>query len=188
MSENIKTYYILLSSPSDVKKERKIVSDIIEEINSSIKDNFNACLKVIKWETNGHSSIGKSAQDILNLQLGSYYDIYIGLMWTRIGTPTKRSKSGTVEEFNIAYKKYKKNKKKLEIMFYFSDIKIAPSRIEISQHQEVQCFKKHIRKIGIYSPDYSSYSAFKKQVKDDLYHHFFKLEGKNLNPKIKIVK
>jgi len=59
---------------------------------------------------------------INNLNLPSY-DIFIGILWKKFGTLTGRACSGTEEEFNRAYERYKENPSKLRIMFYF---KTAP--------------------------------------------------------------
>lgn len=37
------------------------------------------------------------------------YALFVGIMWNRIGTPTPRAESGTVEEFERAIKSCQKN-------------------------------------------------------------------------------
>lgn len=130
MSTITNVYSILLSSPNDVQMERKLVSRNIVEINLLINKFFNVGVRLIKWETDTNSTIGDSAQEIITEQLGSDFDIYLGIMGTRFGTPTRNAMSGTEEEFNNAYNIYLKNKNKIDIKFYFSDIKILPSRID----------------------------------------------------------
>ena len=44
-------------------------------------------------------------QDVINRQIEDKYDLFIGIMYTKFGSPTNRAESGTVEEFEIAYKK-----------------------------------------------------------------------------------
>ena len=46
------------------------------------------------------------------------YDLFIGLMWRRLGTPTPRAISGTVEEFELAVKAHEQVGKP-DIWFYF---------------------------------------------------------------------
>ena len=43
--------------------------------------------------------LGIDAQDVINRQLGEY-DIFLGIMNTRFGSPTHRADSGTEEEFD----------------------------------------------------------------------------------------
>ncbi|PYL26201.1 MAG: hypothetical protein DMF37_02915 [Verrucomicrobia bacterium] len=45
--------------------------------------------------------MGADAQDVINHQLAEY-DIFLGIMSCRFGSPTKRAHSGTEEEFNRA--------------------------------------------------------------------------------------
>ncbi len=54
--------------------------------------------------------MGEDSQDVINKQIGSDYHIFVGIMWKKFGTETKRAGSGTEEEFSLAYDRYKKNK------------------------------------------------------------------------------
>ena len=64
-------------------------------------------------------------------------------MYTRFGSPTNRAESGTVEEFDIAYKKAIELKN-MEIMFYFNDEVINPSKIDLNQYQKVRAFRDNV--------------------------------------------
>ena len=44
--------------------------------------------------------MGSDPQQIINSQVSDEYDIFIGILWTRFGTPTERAGSGTEEEFS----------------------------------------------------------------------------------------
>ncbi|WP_462074860.1 hypothetical protein [Nitrospira sp. CMX1] len=54
---------------------------------------------------------------MINDQIGEY-DIFIGIMWRRFGTPTGVAGSGTEGEFRIAYKRWQENPQ-IALMFYF---------------------------------------------------------------------
>tara|TARA_R110002074_G_scaffold59265_2_gene144373 strand:+ start:592 stop:1596 length:1005 start_codon:yes stop_codon:yes gene_type:complete len=99
---------------------------------------------------------------VLNEQFTEDYDVFIGILWGRIGTPTPRSDSGTLEEFERAYERYKKDQKSIEIMIYFKDAGIAPSDIDPKQLGRVQEFKNSLgAKGGLYSTftDQESFEA-----------------------------
>ncbi|MYD31374.1 MAG: DUF4062 domain-containing protein, partial [Nitrospira sp. SB0661_bin_20] len=64
-------------------------------------------MDVVRWETRTTPGFGKDPQDVINKQISDAYDIFIGIMWTRFGTPTPRAGSGTEEEFLRAYDRYK---------------------------------------------------------------------------------
>ena len=83
---------------------------IIDESNKILLDSDSDIrFELVMWETDTFPSIGKDAQSIINEQIGDDYDIFVGLMWTRFGTPTPRAGSGTEEEFNLALEKLKTN-------------------------------------------------------------------------------
>ena len=119
MPTKITLYKIFLASPGDVKDERLIVKKVIDEINLGNYSTSGIKLELITWETHTHPSIGIDAQDVINRQLADDYDIFIGIMWNRFGSPTNRSESGTKEEFDRAFEKYKSNPKSTEVLFYF---------------------------------------------------------------------
>jgi len=177
MSELKKVYDILLSSPNDVEKERELVTRNIEEINLLVNKFFNVGVRLIKWETNSHSTIGDSAQEIITQQFGSNFDIYVGIMGMRLGTPTKNSLSGTVDEFNHAHDIYLKNKSAFDIKFYFSDVEIRPSTINIEQYEMVREFKTKIQKLGVYTSDYNSYDKFARKIRIDIMHKIYDFVG-----------
>jgi hypothetical protein len=90
---------IFVSSPSDVKSERKIVLDVVDEINKirGLHQNFHVDCYV--WEGRLLSGWG-GFQEKINPELEDT-DIFVGILWSSLGTPTKDSKSGTLEELKI---------------------------------------------------------------------------------------
>src|SRR5262245_31377026 len=104
---------LFLVSPGDVAEEREIVSEVVTpEFNRIFSDERLAkelCLhlEVLRWETHSWPGVGEDAQDVINRQIPEY-DIFLGIMWKRFGTPTGRAKSGTLEEFERAYQAFKR--------------------------------------------------------------------------------
>lgn len=141
MSKTISLLRVFLASPSDVREERDMMDMVISEYNQLMGDTHGIRLELIKWETHTHPSIGDDAQDVINQQIGSDYDIFIGLMWGRFGSPTNRAESGTEEEFERAFERYKRDPRSIQIMFYFKDQPIPPSKIDTNQLDRVLRFK-----------------------------------------------
>lgn len=142
---------VFISSPSDVQNEREILESILDELNKSFSKTINVMFETLRWETDVHPSFGDDPQTIINEQIGDTYDIFIGILWGRFGTPTPRASSGTLEEFDRAFKRLK-DINPPEIMFYFKDTPIPPSKIDPVQLQSVQDFRKLIsEKGGLYS-------------------------------------
>ena len=143
---------VFVSSPSDVQKERELLETVIDELNDSLSKVFNVSFDLLMWEKDVRPSFGTDPQSVINQQIGDNYDVYIGILWGRFGTPTPRGFSGTEEEFERAYKRLD-DENPPEIMFYFKDAPIAPSKIDVDQLKLVQEFKKTISsRGGIYSP------------------------------------
>lgn len=162
----IDNYKIFLASPSDTAKERKIVEEIIKELNDSIGSRNNFNLQLLKWENNVYPAFGEDGQDVINNQIGDDYDIFIGLMWKRFGTETNRSESGTKEEFERAYHRFK-NGENLNIMFYFNN-EALPQDFDFEQFGKVKEFKSEISKLGGLYWGYENSDKFEKALRPHL--------------------
>lgn len=145
---------VFVASPSDVAEERRILQDVINEFNLTWGDTHNVRLELVKWETHTRPGFGEDAQDVINKQIGDDYDIFLGIMWGRFGSSTNRVESGTEEEFERAYSRLKTSPGSVQIMFYFKDAGIPPSKMEPAQLAKVQEFKAKIAVEygGLYHP------------------------------------
>src|SRR5690349_22389526 len=92
---------VFVASPNDVREERDRIQRVVEEFNLGIAKAQGLILELIRWETHAWPDIGDDAQDVINRQI-PIPDIFIGILWKRFGTPTKRADSGTQEEFERA--------------------------------------------------------------------------------------
>jgi PHD/YefM family antitoxin component YafN of YafNO toxin-antitoxin module len=147
MATAITTYKIFLASPSDLNNERESIREVVENLNLTYGRQQNLRIELLMWET--HSAPGASinhVQSTINNDLGSDYDIFIGLLWSKFGTPTDHAPSGTVEEYNIAYARFQENPLTLQLLFYFKIAPIAINDIDPAQIQKIQEFKKLIGK------------------------------------------
>ena len=161
---------VFLSSPGDLSEERTIFKAVIDESNRILSDS-DIRFELVMWETDTYPSIGKDAQSIINEQIGDNYDIFIGLMWTRFGTPTPRAGSGTEEEFNLALEKLERNPANSRILFYFKDSSPESlSKIDLKQLEKVNEFKKQLRTKGLVW-DYKNLGEFKEIVRNHLLSH-----------------
>ena len=140
---------IFLASPGDVQVERTIVQEVLSELNITYGTPNGINLKLVNWENYSYPSIGEDPQDVINSQLPFDYDVFLCLFWTRIGTPTKRSKSGTIEELEIALKK-KENGENVEIMGYFKTEPPASLNELTEQYFEVKKLQSEFGKNCLY--------------------------------------
>jgi hypothetical protein len=159
MPRNVTKIKIFIASPGDTQDERNSASEIIQELNM-INPLDNIEFELVKWETHTYSGIGEDAQEVINKQIDDDYDIFVGLMWKRFGSPTKRASSGTEEEFLRAVEIYKKRLRPIKILFYFSQTAIPPREIDADQLQKINQFRNQLKDAGVYFWDYSNIKEF----------------------------
>jgi len=138
---------LFVASPRDVQKERDSVAGVVEELNNTIGSKLGFVIEVVRWESHCHPAMGRP-QDLINSQIGPY-DIFVGIMWKRFGSPTGKADAGTQEEFNLAYDEWKRGSK-LHIGFYFSQAKYKCNSVyETEQVAKVLAFKEEIKTKGL---------------------------------------
>lgn len=189
----MRLFKIFLASPGDTKEERLAAEDVVDEINKSTGSRDDFRLELVKWENDTYSSIGEDGQDVINKQIRGDYHIFVGIMWKKFGSPTKRAGSGTEEEFQLAYDRYD-NKKDIHIMFYFNSMPI-PQDTDYTQAQKVKDFKTKIEDLGVYHKSFEKTKDFEKNlrmdlnryIKDVLKAEIQNVEGNELNKSNKIL-
>ena len=137
-----KTYRVFLASPGDVKTERGMLDRVVDEVNDTVGDVLDCRLEAVRWETHAIPDAGRP-QQVINDQIGEY-EIFVGVMWRRFGTPTGVAGSGTEEEFRVAYDRWEKNPR-LALMFYFCQAPFYPANVdELEQMRQVLVFRKEL--------------------------------------------
>ncbi|MDG4594704.1 MAG: DUF4062 domain-containing protein [Candidatus Contendobacter sp.] len=147
---------LFVASPSDVQRERDLLESIVTELNQAWSRSLGVTFELVRWETCVRPALGSDPQSIINEQIGDEYDVFIGILWGYFGTLTPRAMSGTLEEFERAYKRSKSTGAP-EVMFYFKDAPIAPSKMDPVQLQQVQSFRASLPEKG------SIYSTFEDE-------------------------
>jgi hypothetical protein len=143
---------VFVASPSDVAEERRLMEGVVAQLNQIWSATLGITYELVKWETNVRPTFATDPQAAINSQIGEDYDVFIGIFWGRLGTATPRATSGTIEEFEKALARRKANGKVPEIMLYFKDAAIPPSKINTEQLQKVLDFKDSLSdKGGLYS-------------------------------------
>ena len=104
-------------------------------------------IKLIRWEDMA-PQIANGPQKIVNKQL-EIFDIFLGIMWNRFGTPTDLASSGTEEEFNDALKSWQTYNRPW-ITFYFCNRPTNFTTAEqLEQKAKVIAFKQRVMTLGI---------------------------------------
>jgi hypothetical protein len=176
MPKTITVLRIFVASPSDLGEERKLLEGVIQELNLTWPQQLGISLEVIKWETHSFPGAGTDPQDVINHQLPQDYDILLLMLWSRIGTPTPRSQSGTLEEFESAYERWRSDPKLVRLMIYFKITPISPDDIDPDQLRLLKEFRKSLSDRGILYSTFTGEEEFaqllrihlSKQVQDFL--------------------
>lgn len=132
---------VFVASPSDVSEERATLDSVIAELNRTWSGSLGLTFELLKWETHVRPGFDVDPQAVVNAQVPGDYDVFLGIFWSRLGTPTGRAASGTVEEFERAHARFKATGAVPEIMLYFKDAPVAPSKIDLQQFSALQAFK-----------------------------------------------
>ena len=97
MSEKFAHYRILLSCPSDMDSEREIIQQAVRKFNEQVASFKNIYFDIKHWSKDVLFSYGAPQQRI-NEEIVYPADLIIALFGTKLGTPTERYISGTIEE------------------------------------------------------------------------------------------
>jgi hypothetical protein len=138
---------ILLASPFDVVPERDLISRLVADWNNLRGRNRGIFLDLLKFETSVSAGFGDDGQAVVNDSIGDDYDAVIGIFWNRIGTPTGRSTSGTIEEIERAIARYRDGEN-VEIAVYFKKAPVLSDDIDLDQIQGVRNFKIRLESEG----------------------------------------
>jgi hypothetical protein len=136
----------MIASPGDVSKERESAERIIYEWNVHHGRLQHATILPVSWKTHSYPSFGDRPQAILNEQLLSQADILIAMFGERLGMPTGKAESGTVEEIETFARTSKRS-----IAVYFRRGRNSSRESSDEERARVESFKQRIQKLGLYA-------------------------------------
>ncbi len=164
MIEGFPRIRVFVSSPNDVTAERAVATRVVIELNALWSEVLGFNIEVIRWETHGYPAAGSDAQAVLNEQLGNDHDIFLGILWSRFGTPTPRAESGTEEEFKRAYQNRSVPDGRPAIMLYFKEAAL-PFDVNIDQLAKVRSFREGTRNLGLLDWSFSDTEQFESLLR-----------------------
>ena len=143
----IRVLKIFVSSPFDVATERQLVKQVVDQLNTLPFINEHVLLKLYAYEQNVPPATGKGPQMIIDQYMPTpdQVDIFICLLWNRMGTPFQDEKtrkcyvSGTEYEFICAYQA-NLGTKKPAILLYRCARPTDSRNIEPTQFARVRAF------------------------------------------------
>jgi len=162
--KDFKQIKVFISCPGDIIDELNSIRIITEEINKTAGKQNSYNLELLNWKTDTYTQVGSDAQEVINKQLESEYDILVGLLWQKIGTPTKRDKSGTIEEINLAIS----NKDKEQLIYFKTTPPDNLNLIDIDQLSKINSFKRELSDKGLLYKEFNSISNFESLFRINL--------------------
>jgi hypothetical protein len=125
---------VLIASPSDVSAERDAVESAIQEWNGNHHERMGIMLQPVRWETHSYPASGDRPQAILNKQIVESGDILIGIFGYKLGTPTGKAQSGTIEEIE----EFRKAGKYVALYFSKADVPRSADRDQLKALEDYQ--------------------------------------------------
>jgi uncharacterized protein DUF4062 len=162
MSYQATVYRVVIASPADVAAERREVQQLVFSWNHYFSQVTGVVLLPVMWETHATAEMGGRPQALINRQLVDDSDILIGILWTRLGTPTGRSASGTVEEIR------RFTCQKNPALLHFSTASVHPRELDLEQYRKLTEFKQQCHRQGIVF-DYESVNELRTLVHQHLF-------------------
>jgi len=156
MAYQATVYSVMIASPSDVADERKVAREVIYEWNAVHSRERAVVLMPVGWESHSSPRMGTRPQEVINQQVLKDADLLVAVFWTRIGSPTGQSPSGTVEEINehLAARK--------PAMIYFSSVPVRPDSVEEEQYTALCHFRDQCRQRGLIE-EYGAIPEFREK-------------------------
>ena len=159
---------IFVSSPGDVQDERRQCGEVVQELNTTLRaliPERDAELELVRWETHTHPDLTGNPQAVVDDQIDPDYEIFLGIMWSRFGTPTSTAGSGTEHEYRAARRGWEEARRPAHLLFYFCEEPIAPAKA--GQLNAVLAFRNELSQQGLVG-SYEDRARFGDQVRRDL--------------------
>ena len=168
MPKNVDILTVFVSGPSDVEVEKAALRRVVDEPSERLMKTHGVALRVVGWPTDVRPGVNVDLQAELNRQFGAEFDIYLGILGTRFGTPTRKAGSGTEEEeeFEQGLKRLRSDSCSLRVLFYFKTGKVDPFNVEIDQLQKLKDFRAGLNSRGVLYQDFQKTTDFIEMVKN----------------------
>jgi len=161
MAYQAKVLPVMIASPGDVTEERDVIRVVLHDWNDVNAQASSVMLAAVGWDTHSSPELGARPQDLINERILKDCDLLIGVFWTRLGTPTGKAASGTVEEIeeHVAAGK--------PAMIYFSSKPVALDSVDASQYAQVKEVRAKWQSQGLIET-YDSVEEFRSKLSKQL--------------------
>lgn len=152
---------VMIASPGDVAKEREVARSVIHDWNDVNAQVSKIMLAAVGWDSHSSPELGERPQELINKRILKDCDILIGVFWTRLGTPTGRSLSGSVEEIDEHVAAGK------PAMIYFSSRPVELDSVDLGQYNQVKKIREKWQIQGLIET-YDNTEQFRQKLSKQL--------------------
>ncbi len=153
---------IFVASPGDVNEERDEVCAVIQEWNAAHSLARAVLIEPVRLETHAMTVQGAHPQDLINAQLLDRCDLLVAILWSRLGTPTNKDLSGTLQEI----REFAELKGPERVLVFFCE-RDLPNKMDFVQAQAVRDFKEERKDKGLYL-SYKEVTGFARLFRQQL--------------------
>lgn len=153
-------YRIMIGCPGDVEEEVHIAIEVMNRWNALHAEQEGTVLLPLHWSSNSYPQQGDHPQQILNKQLVKKSDLLIAVFGARVGSPTAKAESGTIEEIEEHVDAGK------PVMIFFRKVNDL-SKITAADFAKLEAFKEKIKSRGLFK-EYYDCSVFEKVFSNSL--------------------
>jgi len=175
--ELVRLVRIVAVSPSDVMAERELLATVVEELNRVVAPSRGCQLRLWRWETDAHPGLHlEGPQGLIDdaMQIDDA-DVVVGIFWTRFGTPTLDSGSGTEHELRRACEAWQARRRP-QVMVYFRERRGRPKDADAAQLERLLRFREAMPTQLLWWT-YAKPVDFERAVRGHLTDFIMRLEG-----------
>ena len=141
-----------IASPSDLQEERDRTLDVVTKWNAVNSLDRSMVIEAVRVETYADAQLGRHPQEIVNATLLGRCDFSIAIFWSKLGTPTAKEISGTVDEITTFEKA--KGGERVKLFFSERDLPHGHDREELKRLDK---FKNEMQKQAYCTDSESGY-------------------------------
>jgi len=160
MSFEARVLPVLIASPGDTRDARDVAEAAIQSWNRDRARAQKVVLLPLRWEFDAVPELGGDAQAIINKQLVDEADIVIVLFHSRLGQPTPRGESGTVEEIERSMERGAR------VHVFFAEMPL-PRDVDPDQLKALREFQTKLQERGLVG-SYASHEDLSAKIRTSL--------------------
>lgn len=164
---NCRVLRVLIASPGDCQEERDEMVRALHAWNYDHAEHFNVYLWPWRWEENSYSTYGMSGQETLNEQLVRRADLVVAFLRNKLGTPTEKYESGTVEEIEEC-----RQRGLFPAVHFLTGAQASPSEEEA---QRLEAYRKQLEEKKFYYKPFTSTADAVRQAMSSVVARVYEL-------------